>query len=49
MRVIGDEEDVERFLETAAELKDVADRETASVVQGEPVQSDNPYQAPMSE
>ena len=49
MRVIGDEEDVERFLETAAELKDVADRETASVVQSEPVQSDNPYQAPMSE
>ena len=46
MRVIGGEAEVERFLETAAGLKDVADREAAVVVQSEPVQSDNPYQPP---
>lgn len=49
MRVIGDEAEVERFLQTAASLKEVADREAATVVQNEPVHSDNPYQAPMSQ
>lgn len=49
MRAIGDESEVDQFLETAAGLKDVADREAATVVQSEPVQSDNPYQAPMSQ
>ena len=49
MRTIGDKANVERFLEMAASLKDVADREAATVVQSEPVQSDNPYQAPMSQ
>ena len=49
MRVIGDAADVERFLQTATGLKDVADREAAAVVLTGPVQSDNPYQAPLSE
>ena len=48
MRVIGDQAEVERFLETAVGLKDVVDRAAAVVVQSQPVQSDNPYQAPMS-
>jgi hypothetical protein len=48
-RAIGEEAEVERFLKTAASLKEVADREAATVVQSEPVHSDNPYQAPMSQ
>lgn len=48
-RAIGDKLDVERFVEIAAGLKEVADREATTVVQSEPVHSDNPYQAPMSQ
>jgi hypothetical protein len=48
-RAIGDEAAVERFIESAIELKNVADRETVQVAQAEPVHSDNPYQAPMNQ
>jgi len=49
MRVIGDQATVEQFLDTVIDLKDVADRKSAGVIQVVPVHSDNPYQAPMSE
>ncbi len=49
MRAIGDETAVERFMENVVELKSVADKEAAAVAQSEPVDSDNPYQAPMSQ
>ena len=49
MRAIGDETAVEAFFSTVVELKAVADKEAAAVVQREPVRSDNPYQPPMSQ
>lgn len=49
MRAIGDEAAVEGFLETVVELKSVADKEAATVVQREPFLSDNPYQTPLSQ
>jgi len=48
MRVIGDQAAVEQFLDMAIDLKDVANRKSAGVIQVVPVQSDNPYQAPMN-